>query len=160
MCDVYVAEFNIGFARFPLNDPRMSGYVENFDMVCRTVDAQEDLIWRPPNPDEDGHVNQVPAYENDLIIVGMSVWKSIDAMLRFVYESDHAKFLRRRAEFFEDFPKNRQRQVIWWILSGSIPTPQEGRRRLEHLDRYGPTPAAFTHASRFDFDPRYLTLSQ
>lgn len=158
MCDAYVAEFNIGFARFPLSDPRMSDYVNNFDRVCRIVDSQDELIWRPPNPGEPGHVNQVPAYEDELIIVGMSVWRSIDAMIEFVYKSDHARFLRRRAEFFEDFPPNRHRQALWWILPDTIPTPQEGRRRLEHLDLNGPTPFAFTQANRFDFDPRYLAL--
>lgn len=145
MIQPHLAEFNIGFSKYPLEDPRMAGYVNNFDAVCAIVDSQPDLIWRPPNPGEEGHVNHEPVYEDPKIIIGMSVWVSVKAMLNFVYRTDHMEFLKRRYEFFEEFPTGRNRQAMWWVTPGTIPSPSEGRKRLDYLDVHGPSSYAFTH---------------
>ncbi len=64
MQKAYIAKFNIGFARYPPDDPRMADYVNNFDVVCKTVDSQEDIIRRPPNPREEGHINGIESFWN------------------------------------------------------------------------------------------------
>jgi hypothetical protein len=39
--------------------------------------------------------------------------------------------------------------ALWWIPAGTIPTVNDGLSRLWHIDRFGPTPHAFTFKVRF-----------
>jgi hypothetical protein len=72
----------------------------------------------------------------------MSVWESVEALGGFVYRSRHLEVLRRRREWFHrmDAPI----LALWWVPAGTIPTVEEAKRRLELLERLGPTPDAFT----------------
>ena len=40
-------------------------------------------------------------WDDDRIIVNMSVWQSVEALRNFVYRSDHVDVMRRRREWFE-----------------------------------------------------------
>ncbi|GAA1460065.1 DUF3291 domain-containing protein [Nocardiopsis exhalans] len=40
--------------------------------------------------------------------------------------------------------------ALWWIPAGTVPTPEEGERRLETLRAKGPSAEAFTLRDRFD----------
>lgn len=91
------------------------------------------------------------AYEDPLLIVNMSVWRSLAALKLFAFRSEHVQFFRHRAEWFEDF--GRASMALWWIEEGRHPTAAEGRQRLEHLDANGPTHEAFTFKESFVFAP-------
>ena len=78
---------------------------------------------------EDGNATAVRPYEDESILINMSVWESIESLGDYVYRTDHAAYLRRRREWFE-----RLKDVIvalWWIPAGSLPTVSEGIERLE-----------------------------
>jgi hypothetical protein len=38
---------------------------------------------------------------------------------------------------------------LWWVPAGHIPTVAEGRERLEHYQKYGPTPFSFWFSKLF-----------
>ena len=40
-------------------------------------------------------------------------------------------------------------QALWWVPAGTIPTINDGLSRLWYLDRFGPSPHAFTFKARF-----------
>ena len=66
--------------------------------------------------------------------------------------SDHPPAFRPAAEeWFELFGATYL--ALWWIEEGAFPDAAEGRRRLAHLDRFGPTPFAFTFKRRFPAAP-------
>jgi hypothetical protein len=53
--------------------------------------------------------------------------------------------------------------VLWWVPEGHIPTMEEAKARLEHLERHGLTPTAFTFRQAFPPDaeqPLATTLSR
>jgi Domain of unknown function (DUF3291) len=56
--------------------------------------------------------------------------------------------LRRRRDWFERMAE--AHAVLWWVPAGHRPAIHEALERLELLRSKGPTPDAFTFATRFD----------
>jgi hypothetical protein len=101
-------------------------------------------VWRLQT--EDGNATAIRAFADERLIINMSVWKSIDDLAAFVYRSGHVGVMRRRREWFE---RIRTYMALWWVAAGHIPSVAEAQERLEHLQRNGPSPRAFTFKSRF-----------
>jgi hypothetical protein len=55
--------------------------------------------------------------------------------------------MARRREWFEKMET--VHQVLFWVPAGHLPTLQEAMNRLDHLNRHGPSPTAFTFKARF-----------
>jgi Domain of unknown function (DUF3291) len=89
-------------------------------------------------------------FDDDRIIVNMSVWESIEQLRAYTYGGAHAEILRQRREWFEKF--ERVSLALWWIPAGHIPTVDDAKQRLASLDDRGPTPYAFTFTSVFPPD--------
>jgi hypothetical protein len=134
-----LAEINVARLRFPLDDPRVADFVANLDRVNALAEASDGFVWRLK--DEGGNATQIAAYDDPLIIVNMSVWASPEALYEFSYKTLHRGFVQRRKEWFELF--GAAYLALWWIEDGSFPDVAEGRRRLAHLQRFGPSPYAF-----------------
>jgi hypothetical protein len=100
--------------------------------------------------DEDGDdATGITVTVDPLLLVNMSVWQDIESLFDFVYKSAHAGVMAQRRDFFVPFPKERAYQVLWWMPAGQTPTLHDGLAKLWHLDRFGPTPLAFTLKQRF-----------
>ena len=102
-------------------------------------------MWRLQ--DETGNATGIKPFGDDLEIVNLTVWESIDALADFTYRSGHPTVLRRRREFFE--APAQPILCLWWIPEGTIPTVEDAIARLEHL-RPTADAAAFTFRHRFD----------
>ena len=48
---------------------------------------------------------------------------------------------------------------LWWVAAGHIPTIEEAKVRLEHLEAHGPTPHAFTFKQRYAATERASTAA-
>ena len=101
--------------------------------------AMPGFVWRLK--DESGNATSISAYEDPTIILNMSVWESAETFEKFVWQTVHASFYRRRTGWFE--PLAQPHFAMWWIEPGHVPTPAEGRARLEHLTEHGPSDHAF-----------------
>ena len=77
----------------------------------------------------------------------MSVWRDVDSLKRFVYETAHVEFLRRRSNWFEHMTE--RHMVLWWIPAGHEPSIAEAQKRLEQLRDEGDSAQAFTFRSVF-----------
>jgi hypothetical protein len=73
-----------------------------------------------------------------------SVWDTVEALERFVYQTVHKRFYGRREEWFDklDGPHS----VMWWVPVGHRPGLIEAKERLEHLAAHGPSEFAFDWA--------------
>jgi hypothetical protein len=91
---------------------------------------------------ETGDATALRIFEDDWIIVNMSVWESLESLRDYVYRSAHADVLRRRQEWFEKMVE--AHLALWWIEAGTLPTVGDAERRLSMLRAEGPTPYAFT----------------
>jgi hypothetical protein len=142
----HLAQLNIARFKLPLDDPAMAGFVAALDPLNAVADTAPGFVWRLQT--EDGNATSIRAFDDDLMLVNMSVWESVEALADYVYRSDHVAVMRRRREWAQRMAE--AYLVLWWIPVGSIPSIDEAKERLEHLRTHGPTPAAFTFKRRFD----------
>jgi hypothetical protein len=140
-----IAQINIGRARGPVDGPMLADFMALLDPINELADAAPGFVWRLQ--DDAGNNTSLRPYDDDRIIVNMSVWESIDALWDFVYASAHLAVMRRRREWFERFESTYL--GLWWIPAGTIPTVDDAKLRLASLDEHGPTPYAFTFKKRF-----------
>src|SRR3954451_12162922 len=128
-----------------MDDPAMAGFVEQLDPINALADTAPGFVWRLQT--DEGNAISIHAFEDDLMLVNMSVWESVEALADFVYRSGHVAVMRRRREWAERMAE--AYMVLWWVAEGEIPTVEEAKDRLEHLREHGPTPDAFTFKKRY-----------
>ena len=141
----HLAQINVGRLSAPQGDPRVAPFFEALDRVNDLADASPGFVWRLQ--DAGGNATGLKPTADPLFIVNMSMWTDAEALFAFVYRSAHAPEMARRREYFERF--DGAYQALWWVPAGEIPSIDDGLSRLWRLDRYGPTPLAFTFKSRF-----------
>lgn len=149
MTSQHLAQFNIGRTVAPLGSPAMAEFEAALDQINGQADAHAGFVWRLQ--DDSGHATSFRPYDDDRMIVNLSVWESVEALRDFTYRTDHTRFLRRRRDWFEAVDE--AILVLWWVPVGHRPSVEESVERLERLRRDGPTPAAFTFRDRFEPDP-------
>jgi hypothetical protein len=141
----HLAQLNIALLTEPLESPRLAGFVAALDEINALADAAPGFVWRLQT--EDGDATAVRVFDDDRLIVNMSVWESVEALADYTYRSDHVRILRRRKEWFESLKE--AYQVQWWVPAGELPTVAEAERRLVHLRKHGPSEHAFTFRNAF-----------
>jgi hypothetical protein len=141
----HLAEVNIGVLRAPLDAPATAGFVAALEPINRLADASPGFVWRLQTPA--GDATSIRAFDDDGILMNLSVWESIEALWDFIYASRHLDVLRRRREWFHRLAE--PFLALWWVDAGHLPTIEEAKQRLELLRRNGPSPEAFTFRERF-----------
>ena len=140
----HLAQLNVALAKGPMDGPVMSDFQAALEPINALADAAAGFVWRLQT--EDGDATAIRPYEDERMMVNMSVWESIEVLRAFVYTSAHTPVMRERKRWFE---KLETYLVLWWVPAGHQPTVDEAKERLEHLTRHGPTPYAFTFRASF-----------
>lgn len=141
----HLAEINIAQMRAPLTDPSMREFAENLQPINALADHSPGFIWRLQTAE--GDATSLRVFDNEMMIVNLSVWESVEALRAYVYKSQHTDFLRRKKAWFDKLAS--VHFVMWWVPAGHIPTVAEAKAKLEHLANHGDTPAAFTFRQLF-----------
>ena len=136
----HLAQINVARMKgASIDDPVMQEFVDNLDGVNALAEQSAGFVWRlKDDTDNATHLNP---YDDQRMIVNMSVWESIAALQHFTFKTFHADFLRRRKAWFERFES--AHSALWWIPAGEVPTLEEGVQRLAELQKKGPTARAF-----------------
>jgi uncharacterized protein DUF3291 len=150
--DVQLAQVNIGRLRAPLEDPLVAGFVARLDEINALADRSPGFVWRLQTAA--GNATYLRPFDDDRILFNMSVWESIEALQDYAYRSAHVEVLRQRHDWFEKFEG--AYLALWWVPAGHIPSIDEAKRRLAHLDATGPSSFAFTFKVRFPPDRQLL----
>jgi heme-degrading monooxygenase HmoA len=140
-----LAEINVARLRAPLDDPQIEGFVSRLAEINALADGAPGFVWRLQT--ETGDATSIVAYDDPRVIVNMSVWESAEALRAYTYRSGHADLLRLRGEWFEAMAG--PHLALWWTPAGHRPDVEEGKERLAHLARRGPSSAAFTFREAF-----------
>ena len=136
---LHLAQLNIGRIRYPLDDPRMANFVNNLDRDNAIAEHTAGFVWRLQ--DDSGNATAIHAFDDPRMLLNMSVWESVEALERFVWQTVHKRIYGRRPEWFE--PLDRPHFVMWWVPAGHRPDLAEAKGRLEHLWAHGPSDHAF-----------------
>lgn len=141
----HLAQLNVGRMVAPLEAPEIDGFRSQLDPINALADADPGLVWRLQT--EAGNATDIRPTEDDLFLINLSVWRSIEALRAFTYTTGHVQVLRQRRSWFEQLAS--AHLVLWWVPAGHIPSIDEALDRLDRLRRDGPTPAAFTFRAPF-----------
>ena len=141
-----LAQLNVGRILAPLDSDTLAGFVGELDPINALADAAPGFIWRLQT--DAGNATDLRPTEDDMFLINMSVWSSLESLRAFTYTTAHTQVLRRRREWFEQLATSHL--VLWWVPAGHIPTVTEALERLDLLRRSGPTPAAFTFRTPFE----------
>ncbi len=145
MSDWHVAQINVGRLVAPQGDPGVQPFFDDLDRINALADSNPGFVWRLQ--DDGGNATAMQVTPDPLFILNMSVWTDPDALFAFVYRSAHTPVMARRREFFGPFEG--AYHALWWVPARTIPTINDGLSRLWYLDRFGPSPHAFTFKARF-----------
>jgi hypothetical protein len=140
-----LAQINIGRLVAPKGDPRVQPFFDALDRVNAMADNAPGFVWRLQS--DSGNATDLQPTPDPLLIPNMSVWTDAQSLFEFVYRSGHTPEMARRREYFAPF--DGAYQALWWVRAGHRPTVEEGLSRLWMLDRFGPSPQAFTFKARF-----------
>lgn len=145
MQNYHLAQLNIGRILAPMDSPTMAGFVARLDEINALADNAPGFVWRLQSAS--GNATDIKAFDDDWLLVNMSVWESVQELKTFTYKTAHAEVMRGRRQWFE--PQTEMYFVMWWIPAGHIPTLEEAKERLEHLRAKGETEYAFTFKQPF-----------
>jgi Domain of unknown function (DUF3291) len=143
--DWHLAQVNIGRLRAPVDDPLIADFREALDRINTLADTAPGFVWRLQT--EAGNATDLQPTDDELVIINMSVWETVEALADYVYRSDHTAFLRRRREWFQRY--GQAYLALWWIPAGQLPTIDDALQRLDQIEAEGSTAQAFTLARRF-----------
>ena len=154
-----IAQVNIARMLAPIDSSLMEGFVANLDKINALAESSPGFIWRLKS--DDNNATSIKVYDDDYIIVNMSVWENIDSLFEFVYRSAHVEIFKRRKEWFEKMMQ--MHMALWYVNPGHEPSTEEAKQRLNYLREHGETPYAFSFKKRFsnadliDFEQRKVS---
>jgi hypothetical protein len=151
----HLAQVNIALMKGPFDGPVMAGFVERLDEINALADGSPGFVWRLQTGQ--GNAAYLRPFDDDRIIANLSVWTGIEELHQFVYKSAHAHVMRRRQEWFSKFKG--AYVALWWVPEGHLPSMDEAKTRLAHLEKHGPTPFVFTFKDRFPPDEALLSAT-
>ena len=142
----HLAELNIARMLYQMDDPRFSGFVNRLEEINTLAEQSKGFIWRLKT--DEGDAMSIRAFEDDMLIINMSVWESIEDLYQYTYYTAHAELFRQRQDWFEHLKE--PMFAMWWVPEGHIPDLEEAKEKLELIRLKGPTAEAFHFKKRFD----------
>jgi hypothetical protein len=145
MPDYHLAQINIARMLASIDDPIMAEFVAQLTPINALAEESPGFVWRLQS--ENGDATSIKVYDDDMIIINLTVWESVDALREYVYKSAHHGVLRDRKRWFEKF--DGPYYGLWWVSAGHLPDTNEGKERLDYLREHGDTAYAFSFKKVF-----------
>lgn len=140
-----LAQLNIGIIKGPMNSPVMADFAANLERINALAERSPGFVWRLQS--EEGDATGIRAFEDDNMLVNLSVWRDVESLNRYVYASAHVEVMRRRREWFTRM--HDAFLVLFWVPRDHRPSVAEAVAKLEVLRARGPNPDAFTFRQAF-----------
>ena len=145
MAKKQLAQINIAQMKADKTDPIMKEFVDFLDPINKLADESNGFIWRLVDA-----TTIASPWDNEMLIINMSIWEDIPALKNFTYHTAHSYFVKNRKKWFHILEQ--PHYVLWWVEAGHIPTLAEAAEKLHLLEQNGPTLDAFTFAHTFEPD--------
>ena len=137
-----LAELNVGYAAYALDDQRMSGFMDNLDTINALAERSLGVVWRIKSDSRKATDISVPGDAE--IISSLSVWEDVTSLGNYVFNTVHAHFYDRKEEWFQAMTSH---HFVMWVVEGNhTPDLAEAIDRVEYLQNTGrqTTPLAGT----------------
>ena len=124
-----LAELNVGYAAYPLDDPRMSGFMDNLDTINALAECSPSFVWRMKS--DSGNATDISIPGDAEIISNMSVWEDVASLGNYVFNTVHARFYERKEVWFQAMTSHNF--VMWTVGDNHTPDLAEAMERWVHL---------------------------
>jgi len=128
-----------------IEDPIMKEFVENLDRVNELAENSPGFVWRLK--DDSNNASNFNPFNDEQVIINVSVWEDIESLENFTYKTFHTDFLKRRKEWF--FKYGKAHFALWWIKAGNYPSIEDSMERLKCLQLNGASKKAFNFKDKF-----------
>ena len=128
-----LAELNVGYAAYPLDDPRMSGFMDNLDTINALAERSPGFVWRMKS--DSGNATDISVPGDTEMISNMSVWEDVASLGNYVFNTVHARFYKRKEEWFQAMTSHHF--VMWMVEDNHTPDLAEAMDRMEYLQNTG-----------------------
>lgn len=141
----HLAQVNIARMLAPIDSPVMAGFVNRLDEINLLAEQSEGFVWRLKA--DDNNATSIRVFEDEMLIVNLSVWENVEALHHYTYKTAHAELIKQRRDWFSVL--GTPHMVLWWIHAGHIPSTNEAQAKLKHFQDFGATAHAFSFSKRF-----------
>lgn len=93
MPDHDIAQLNIGRIKGSMDSPVMADFAANLERINALAEAAPGFVWRLQT--DEGDATAIRPFDDDFMIVNMSVWRDIESLNDYVCASAHVEILRR-----------------------------------------------------------------
>jgi Domain of unknown function (DUF3291) len=141
-----IAQVNVARYIAPPGDPILDDFVAQIDGINALADTSPGFVWRLKSEYDNDALSLRP-FEDERILVNLSVWEDVESLKHYVYKTAHAAVMRDRKRWFERMQE--PSMAIWYIPKGHIPTIAEMKERLNHIQKHGASEYAFDFKNLF-----------
>jgi hypothetical protein len=117
----------------------MAGFMANLDRITALAARSPGFVWRMKS--DSGNATDITVPGDTTMISNMSVWDDVTSLGIYVFNTVHARFYEKRAEWFAAMRQHHF--VMWPVADDHIPTLTEAMERLAQLQANGSTDQAF-----------------
>ncbi|WGK64619.1 DUF3291 domain-containing protein [Croceiramulus getboli] len=142
---MHLAQVNIARMKGPIDSPIMADFVANLDRINALAEKHKGFVWRMQG--DDGNATALRVFEDDELLINLSVWKDHESLFEYVYHSAHVEIMKRRKEWFQHMKS--VHMALWYVDQEHQPDPQEAKERLAHIRANGESPFAFTFKNKY-----------
>jgi hypothetical protein len=82
MKNYHLAQINIGRMLAPIEDPIMQDFVAQLPPINALAERSPGFVWRLQS--DSGDATSIKVYDDDMVIINLTVWESVDALREFV----------------------------------------------------------------------------
>lgn len=143
---MHLAQINIAKMKGLMDSPIMASFVAELDRINAIAESSPGFIWRLKD-EESNNATSFNVFDDDYMLINMSVWENKKTLFDFVYKSAHLEIFKRKNEWFDKMPE--MHMALWYVEPGHNPTPEEAKQRLEYLQKNGESEYAFTFRSQY-----------
>ncbi len=134
-----IAQMNWSKLKYPINDKRMIEFSNSLDAIYSLAENYSGFIWRIS--DEEAEKQLIELGFDELTSSTVSVWKDLNSLKDYTYNSLHGVYLKRSSEWFEKIEG--PQLVIWNVKNNNQPTFRESFDRLNYLKDNGSSDYAY-----------------
>ncbi len=143
----YLVQANIARWHNSLEENLIREFNSQIDAVNKLAETNDGFIWRYESNDNGAEVKKA---FGEKIVFNMSVWSSLETLRGFSYRGQHSEIMKNKQRWFMKL--NQVTACLWWIPkteidNGTYPGIDTAKEKLEQVDRFGPSRAAFTFAN-------------
>jgi hypothetical protein len=77
----------------------MADFAASLERINALADHSPGFVWRLQT--EQGDATSIRPFEDENLLVNISVWRDVESLNNYVYRSAHVELMRRRREWFE-----------------------------------------------------------